>query len=81
MKVIGVALLLLLVGLSLWVWWSLFQVTLAAWGSRRAKPQWQAFVASPYGQLALPLLKWLFPASGAVFLLSFFVHLFRANAI
>jgi hypothetical protein len=65
---IGLALFsLAIVGLTVGAYWTLYQVTLAAWGSFKAKPHWRAIVASPIGQILLPIYKWLLPATGVIF--------------
>ena len=73
---------LAIVGLTIGAYWTLYQVTLAAWGSSKAKPHWRAIVASPIGQRFLPLYKWLLPAAGVMAVVTaLFQLLFGAYAI
>lgn len=66
---------LAIVGLIAGAYWALYQVTLAAWGSSKANPHWRAIVASPMGQFMLPLIKWLLPATGVIFVALFLFQL------
>lgn len=63
------------VGFTVGAYWALYQVTLAAWGSSKAKPHWRAIVASPIGQILLPIYKWLLPAAGVVFAAAVIIQL------
>lgn len=62
-------------GLAAIAYWTLYQVTLAAWGSERAKPHWRNLIKSPVGQLLLPLYKWLLPFAGVVFIVALAIQL------
>ena len=65
---IGLALFyLVIIGLTIGAYWTLYQLTLAAWGSSKAKPHWRAIVVSPIGQILLPIYKWLLPCTGVIF--------------
>ena len=64
-----------IISFCLYAYWTLYQLTLAAWGSKKAKPQWIAIVESPAGQLLLPISKWLLPTAGLVFVISVIYHL------
>ena len=67
---------LIFAGLAIGAYWSLYQITLAAWGSPKAKPHWLAFIASPIGQHLSPICKWLLPTAAAVFIVSLLLQLF-----
>lgn len=66
---------LVIVGFTVGAYWALYQITLAAWGSSKAKPHWRAIVASPIGQILLPIYKWLVPAAGVIFVAVVFFQL------
>ncbi|MDH5573679.1 MAG: hypothetical protein OEY89_18080 [Gammaproteobacteria bacterium] len=62
-------------GIAAIAYWTLFQITLAAWGSDRAKPHWRNLVMTPMCQLFLPLFKWLLPLAGGVFIMALIIRL------
>ena len=67
---------LVFAGLTVGAYWSLYQVTLAAWRSPKAKPHWLAFLASPIGQFISPVCKWLLPTAAVVFVIVLLLRVF-----
>ena len=65
-------------GLCFYAYWLLYQITLAAWGNKKAKPNWLALVGSPVGQFLLPVYKWLLPSAGVIFVIAVVFNLLRS---